>query len=245
MTAMHRPGLGRRAAAEGVGTAMLVFVGCGAVASDAAREGGLGVVGVGLAFFLVLLCAIAALGHVSGAHFNPGVSLGFALTRHLPPVDLAAYVAAQFAGATVGALGVSVAWPGTPGDLGVTRPGVADWRALIVEGALSAVLMLVIMSVATDTRAVGAPAALAIAAAVGGAAIAFGPVTGASMNTARSVGPALVAGEWDDLWIYVAAPLAGAPLGAFAYRFLRGENPRHGRPPEGGADGDGPVRLPA
>jgi len=100
---------------------------------------------------------------------------------------------------------------------------------------LTALLMLVIMSVATDTRAVGAPAALAIAAAVGLAAIAFGPLTGASLNTARSFGPALVAGEWDDFWVYLAGPLLGAPLGALAYQLLRAEAP----------DGDRTVRLPA
>ena len=88
---------------------------------------------------------------------------------------------------------------------------------------LAALLMLVIMSVATDTRAVGAPAALAIAAAVGLAAIAFGPLTGASLNTARSFGPALLSGQWHDFWIYVVGPLVGAPLGALADQVVRGE----------------------
>jgi glycerol uptake facilitator-like aquaporin len=91
---------------------------------------------------------------------------------------------------------------------------------------LTAFLMLVILSVATDTRAVGAPAALAIAAAVGLAAIAFGPLTGASLNTARSFGPALASGQWHDFWVYLVGPLAGAPLGALAYQFVRGEHPR-------------------
>ena len=104
----------------------------------------------------------------------------------------------------------------------------------MIEIVLSAFLMLVIMSVATDTRAVGAPAALAIAAAVGLAALAFGPLTGASLNTARSFGPALVSGQWESFWIYVAGPLLGAPLGALAYQYVRREN-----------DGDGPVRVPA
>src|ERR1700728_2363497 len=95
------PTLARRAAAEMFGTFMLVFAGCGAIVTDAQRHGALGDVGIGLVFFLVLLAAIAALGHISGAHFNPGVSLSFFLTRHLPARDLAAYWAAQFAGATV------------------------------------------------------------------------------------------------------------------------------------------------
>ena len=93
------PALGRRAAAEAIGTFALVFAGCGAIVTDAERDGALGVVGIGLVFFLVLLAAIAALGHVSGAHFNPAVSLSFFVTRHLPGRDLAAYMAAQVAGA--------------------------------------------------------------------------------------------------------------------------------------------------
>ena len=111
-------------------------------------------------FFLVLLAAIAALGHVSGAHFNPGVSLSFFLTRHLPARDLVAYWSAQFAGAVAAALLLLTIWPGHPADLGATVPSIAAGRALLIEAVLAALLMLVIMSVATDTRAVGAPAAM-------------------------------------------------------------------------------------
>ena len=213
----------RRASAEALGTFALVFAGCGAIVTDARGDGAVGVVGIGLVFFLVLLAAIAALGHVSGAHFNPGVSLSFFFTRHLPARDLGAYVAAQIAGATAAALLLLAIWPGHPADLGATQPTISLGRALLVEVVLTALLMLVIMSVATDTRAVGAPAALAIAASVGLAAIAFGPVTGASLNTARSFGPALASGQWQDFWLYVIGPLLGAPLGALAYQFVRGE----------------------
>jgi aquaporin NIP len=112
---------------------------------------------------------------------------------------------------------------------------------------LTALLMLVIMSVATDTRAVGAPAALAIAAAVGLAAIAFGPLSGASLNTTRSFGPALASGQWQDFWVYIVGPLLGAPLGALTYEYVRGEDPQnplhHAEKEE--PDGDRPVRLPA
>lgn len=243
---MPTPGLARRAAAEAIGTFALVFAGCGAIVTNAERHAALGVAGVGLAFFLVLLAAIAALGHVSGAHFNPGVSLGFFLTRRLPVRDLAAYCAAQFAGATLAALLLLAIRPGHPASLGATVPSIGPGRAVAVEIVLTAFLMLVIMSVAIDTRAVGAPAALAIAAAVGLAAIAFGPVTGASLNTARSFGPALASGRWSDFWVYVVGPLLGAPLGAFAYEFVRGEQPL--RPAVGHvetAHGDRPVRLPA
>jgi MIP family channel proteins len=237
--------LGRRAAAEAIGTFALVFAGCGAVVTDAQRGGALGVVGVGLAFFLVLLAAIASLGHVSGAHFNPGVSLSFFLTRHLPARDLAAYVAAQAVGATAAALLLLVIWPGHPADLGATVPSVSAGRALVVELVMTALLMLVIMSVATDTRALGAPAALAIAASVGAAAIAFGPLTGASLNTARSLGAAIASGQWSHFWVYVVGPLLGAPLGALAYQYVRAEQPHPGLAASKGHDGDGAVRLPA
>lgn len=229
-----RPSLARRAAGEAIGTFMLVFAGCGAIVTNAERHGALGTVGIGLVFFLVLLAAIGALGHVSGAHFNPGVSLSFFLTRHLPARDLGAYWLAQFAGAALAGLLLLVIWPGHPADLGATMPSIASGRALLLEAVLTAFLMLVIISVATDTRAVGAPAAIAIAAAVGLAAIAFGPLTGASLNSARSFGPALASGQWHDFWIYLVGPLVGAPVGALAYQFVRGEH-----------HGDSSVRLPA
>jgi aquaporin NIP len=140
-------------------------------------------------------------------------------------------------------------WPGHPANLGATVPSIAVGRALVLEAVLTALLMLVIMSMATETRAVGAPAALVIAAAVGLAAIAFGPLTGASLNTARSLGPALASGQWHDFWIYVAGPLIGAPLGALAYEFVRGEHPQAPTLTDDSArkesDGDRAVRLPA
>jgi MIP family channel proteins len=245
---MDRPGLARRATAEGIGTFALVFAGCGAITTNAERHGALGVVGIGLVFFLVLLAAIASLGHISGAHFNPGVSLSFFLTRHLPARELAAYWCAQMAGAVLAALLLLAVWPHHPANLGATVPSIAAARALAVEVVLTALLMLVIMSVATDTRAVGAPAALAIAAAVGLAAVAFGPLTGASLNTARSFGPALVSGQWHEFWVYVAGPLIGAPLGALAYQYLRGEpvqRPILTTETPQDPDGDRSVRLPA
>jgi aquaporin NIP len=219
-----RTSLGRRALAESLGTFALVFAGCGTIVTDSQRDGTLGVIGIGLVFFLVLLSMIASLGHISGAHFNPDVSLSFYLTRHLPARDLLTYLTAQIAGAALAALLLLVIWPGHPADLGATVPSVSSMRALVIELVLTALLMLVIMSVATDTRAVGAPAALAIAAAVGLAAIAFGPLTGASLNTARSFGPAVASGQWHDFWVYVVGPLLGAPLGALTYQFLRDDH---------------------
>jgi MIP family channel proteins len=227
------PTLARRATAEALGTFALVFAGCGAVVTNAERAGALGSVGVSLVFGLVILAGIAAFGHLSGAHFNPAVTTSFFLTRHLPGRDATTYIGAQLAGATAGALLLWVVWPEKPAHLGATLPSIAVGRAVIVEGVMSALLMLVILSVATDTRAAGAPAAIAIGATIALDALFGGPLTGASMNPARSFAPALVAGEWKDFWVYLAGPLAGAPLGAFAYQFVRGEHSRAAGPAAG------------
>ncbi len=219
------PGLARRAGAEAIGTFALVFAGCGAIITDVESDGALGVVGVGLVFGLVILVMIAALGHISGAHFNPAVSISFWLTRHLPGRDAGAYIAAQLAGAVVAALLLWAVWPDQPADLGATSPSIAVGRALLLEVVMSAFLMLVIISVATDTRAVGAPAAIAIGGTVALDAMFGGPLTGASMNPARSFGPALVSGQFQDFWIYIVGPVAGAAAGAVGYQLVRGEHP--------------------
>jgi aquaporin NIP len=220
---VSRPDLPRRAAAEGLAAFALVFAGCGAIVADASYGGTLGTVGVGIVFGLVIMVMVYATGHLSGAHINPAVTLAFTATRHFPPRDAAAYVAAQTAGAVAAALALLAVWPNQPAQLGATVPSVGVGSALVYEGLLSAILMFVIMAVATDTRAVGAAAAIAIGGAIGLDALFGGPVTGASMNPARSFGPALVSGTWTDFWVYVAGPVAGAALGAFAYQLVRGE----------------------
>ena len=214
--------LWRRAAAEGLAAFALVFAGCGAIVTDASYDGALGTVGIGLVFGLIIMVMIYATGHLSGAHINPAVTIAFTLTRHFGVRDAAAYIAAQLAGATAGALVLLAVWPDKPAALGATVPSVAAGSALVYEVILTAILMFVIIAVATDTRAVGAAAAIAIGATVGLDAIFGGPVTGASMNPARSFGPALAAGEWQDFWIYVVGPVAGAAAGAFAYQLVRG-----------------------
>ena len=224
-----RPSLSRRACAEALGAFALVFAGCGAIITNAERAGTLGDVGISLVFGLVILAGIAAFGHISGAHFNPAVTTSFLLTRHLPARDAVTYVAAQLAGAVAAALLLWAVWPSKPANLGATVPSIAVGRAVLVEGVMSALLMLVILSVATDTRAAGAPAAIAIGATIALDALFGGPLTGASMNPARSFAPALVSGEWTDFWVYLAGPLIGAPLGAFAYQFVRGEHPQLSR----------------
>jgi aquaporin NIP len=217
-----RPDLARRALAEGLATFALVFAGCGAIVANSVYDGALGTVGIGLVFGLIIMVMVYATGHLSGAHINPAVTLAFTLTRHFPAREAAAYIAAQLLGAVAGALVLLAVWPDQPAELGTTLPTVSAGSALVYEATLTALLMFVIMAVATDTRAVGAAAAIAIGGTVGLDALFGGPVTGASMNPARSIGPALVSGTLDDLWIYIVGPVLGAALGALAYQLVRG-----------------------
>ncbi len=219
---MARPDLPRRALAEGLAAFALVFAGCGAVIANASYDAALGTVGIALVFGLVIMVMVYATGHLSGAHINPAVTIAFTLTRHFPTREAVAYIAAQCAGAITAALVLLAVWPSQPADLGATVPSVGIGSALVYEAILSAFLMFVIMAVATDTRAVGAAAAIAIGGTIGFDALFGGPVTGASMNPARSLGPALVSGTWTDFWIYVVGPVVGAATGALAYQLVRG-----------------------
>jgi MIP family channel proteins len=222
---LARPNLARRSLAEAIAAFALVFAGCGAIVANAVYDGALGAVGVALTFGLIVMAMVYATGHLSGAHINPAVTLAFTLTRHLPAREAAAYIAAQAAGATLGALALLAVWPDAPANLGATLPAddVSVTGALTYEMVLTAILMFTIMAVATDTRAVGAGAAIAIGGAVGLDALFGGPVTGASMNPARSLAPALASGTWSDLWIYFAGPIAGASIAALAYQAVRGD----------------------
>jgi MIP family channel proteins len=222
----ERPDLTRRALAEALAAFALVFAGCGAVIANAVHAGALGGIGVSATFGLVIMAMVYATGHLSGAHVNPAVTIAFTLTRHFPLRDALAYVAAQLAGATAAAFALLAAWSDKPAQLGATVPSVGAGTALLYETLLTAFLMFVIVAVATDTRAVGAGAALAIGGTVGLDALFGGPITGASMNPARSLGPALASGTWTDFWVYVVGPLLGASLGALAYQLIRGEHTR-------------------
>jgi aquaporin NIP len=219
---MAQPPLLRRVAAEAFAAFTLVFAGCGAIVADARYDGALGVVGVAFVFGLAIMTMIYAIGHLSGAHINPGVTVAFTLTRHFPLRDALAYIPAQLVGATGGAGVLYAAWTDKPAHLGATLPSVGAGQAFLYEVVMTAFLMFVIMAVATDTRAVGASAAIAIGGTIGIGALFGGTVTGASMNSARSFGPALVSGEWHDFWVYALAPPVGAIVGALSYQFVRG-----------------------
>jgi MIP family channel proteins len=213
--------LPRALLAEAIGTFTLVFAGAGAVVVDA-KTHQLGHVGVAITFGLVIMAMIYAVGHVSGAHFNPSVSFAFALTRHFPWRRVAWYWAAQITGALAAAGLIRLSF-GTLAHVGATLPAGSDLQAFLWEVALTFFLMFVIMAVATDSKAVGEAAAIAIGGTIALDAMFGGPVTGASMNPARSLGPAVVSGTTHALWIYLLAPLAGAALGALAYQLVRAD----------------------
>jgi MIP family channel proteins len=219
---MRRPIL-RCLLAEAIGTFALVFAGCGAIMVDS-KTSALGHVGVAISFGLVIMVMIYAVGHISGAHFNPAVSFAFALARHFPWPRVALYWTAQLAGALAAALVLRESL-GDIAHLGATLPSGSDGQAFLWEAVLTFFLMFVIIAVATDTRAVGEAAAIAIGGTVGLDAMFGGPITGASMNPARSLGPAIAASDYSSIWVYLLAPLLGAAAAALTYQFLRGEHP--------------------
>jgi len=216
--------LTRMLVAEAIGTFALVFAGAGAVMVDA-KTHALGHVGVALAFGLVIMAMIYAVGHISGAHFNAAVTFAFALTRHFPWTRALGYWLSQL----VGALAAAALLRGSLGNIahvGATLPSGSQGQSFLWELVMSFFLMFVILAVATDTRAVGEAAAIAIGGTIGLDAMFGGPISGASMNPMRSLGPALVSGDLHALWLYIFAPILGASLGGLAYQLVRDEQTR-------------------
>jgi aquaporin NIP len=201
--------------AEFIGTFALVFIGCGTIAI-----GKLDALGGALAFGGVIAVMVYALGHVSGAQFNPAVTIGLAAGRQFPWARVPGYIIVQTAGATVAALVLKLTLSsGAP--LGVTHPSGSDGQAFVWEILLTFFLVFVVTSVATDARAQKAAAGAAIGGTIVIDALVGGPISGASMNPARSFGPALVAGDFNGLWIYILAPVIGGIIAALAYAVLR------------------------
>lgn len=189
---------------------------------DTLSHGAVTRVGVGLVFGLIITVMIYTFGHISGAHFNPAVTLAFVVARHFPVRRLIGYWIAQLLGALLAA-GCLRLLLGDAASLGTTLPAGngGAWQSFGLETLLTFFLMIVIMAMATDTRAVGQAAALAIGATVGLEALFAGPICGASMNPARSLGPALMSWTWTAQWIYILGPMLGAVAGALVYRWLR------------------------
>jgi len=212
--------LSHKAMAEFIGTFALVFAGCGSVMVAERFSGGASPSTIPMTFGLVVAAMIYAVGHISGAHFNPAVSLAFALTRHFPRRELMAYWLAQFGGA-IAAISLLYFILPAGASYGATISNVSAAQAVAWEVVLTFFLMFVIIANATDTRAQGVMAGAAIGATVCFCAFVGGPVTGASMNPARSLAPAIFQGTLSDIWIYFIGPVVGAALAGFTYQRIR------------------------
>jgi MIP family channel proteins len=178
-------------------------------------------VAVALAFTFTIAALVYALGHVCGAHFNPAITVAFATTGHFPWRLVLWYVGAQLLGGIAAAYALLAIYGGVDPAATAVRPTLDLWGAVAAEALATAMLAFVIVAVATDRRAASGMGGLAIGLAVGVGCLWAGPLTGASMNPARSLGPALAGLEWAHLWLYLTAPVAGAILGMLAYQALR------------------------
>jgi aquaporin Z len=199
----------QRTLAEFLGTFALVFAGTGAIVIDAASGGAISHVGVALTFGLIVMAMISTFGDVSGAHLNPAVSIAFCAAGRLSSRDLAPYIAAQCAGAFAASLTVYALFPKSA-TLGATIPAGSAGQSFVLELILTAILMLVILAVSSGSKEKGITAGIAIGATVALEAMFAGPISGASMNPARSLAPAVVSGKVAHVWIYLVAPVVGA-----------------------------------
>lgn len=196
--------------AEALGTFWLVFAGTGAIVIGEVT-GAIPPGGVALVFGLVVFVMISALGDISGAHFNPAVTMGFYLARRLPGKTVLPYISSQVAGALTASLALYMLFP-SHGSLGATNPAGTFAQSWVLEVILTMGLMFVILSVSTGASKKGITAGLAIGSFVGLGALFAGPISGASMNPARSLTPALVSGHVENLLLYLTAPVVGAAL---------------------------------
>ena len=206
--------------AEGVGTFILVFAGTGAVMVNQISGGAITHLGISFVFGAVVAALIYSFAHISGAHFNPAVTLAFWQSGFFKKQEVLPYVVAQSVGAIAASAMLLIAL-GPVGNLGATLPLEGNWsQSLVLETMLTFILMVVILGSGLDRRAPAGFAGLAIGLTVGLEAAFMGPITGASMNPARSLGPALMSAAWQHHWLYWLGPILGAQLAVVIYRYL-------------------------
>lgn len=209
----------QKSVSEIVGTFALVFCGTGAIVIDQVTGGAVSHVGVAVTFGLVVMSMIYGLGEISGAHLNPAVSIAFTLAGRLPLKALAPYIASQMAGAFLASLALKWMFP-TNELLGTTLPAGSPWQSWVLEFLLTFFLMLVIINVSTGSKEKGLFAGIAIGSVILLEAMFAGPVSGASMNPARSLAPALMSGHLQHLWVYLTAPIIGGATAIPLWKYL-------------------------
>ncbi len=209
--------------AELIGTFMLVFAGTSAVATNSFDKGSVGLVGIALAFGLSVLAMISAIGDVSGAHINPAVTIGLFIARRIPAATLLPYIISQCVGAILASLLVHALFPNDATNLGATlpAPGISLLQCFILEVVTTFFLLFVILNVTTGAKEKGLTAGIAISAVIMLDILFAGPICGASMNPARSFGPALISGHFENLWLYIVAPVVGAGIAGLACGAIR------------------------
>src|SRR4051812_7644041 len=207
---------------ELIGTFALVFAGTGAIVINDVSHGAVSHAGVALTFGLIVLAMIYTFGDVSGAHLNPAVTLGFFVAGRMPGREVFPYIVAQLIGATLASAVLRGLFPTHP-NLGATSPVGSAMQSFVLEFILTALLMLVILSVSTGAKEKGITAGIAVGSVIALEAMFAGPICGASMNPARSFAPAMVSGQMSALWIYLTAPVLGALSATLLCRCAREE----------------------
>ncbi len=211
----------KKCAAEFFGTFALVFAGTGAIVINSVSGGAITHLGITLTFGLMVLAMIYTIGDISGAHLNPAVTIGFFAARRFPAREVLPYVVSQLAGATVASLLLAFLFPQAE-TLGMTLPAGGVVQSFILEIVLTFLLMWVILSVSTGAQEKGITAGIAVGSVIALEGLFAGPISGASMNPARSLGPALVSLHLENLWIYLVATVVGALLAVPLCRLIRG-----------------------
>ena len=214
--------MSKRFISEIIGTFALVFCGTGAMVINDFTGGTVTHVGVAITFGLIVMGMIYAFGDISGAHMNPAVTIGFAYAKKFPWKEVPAYVLAQLIGAFLASGILLYLFPESQ-TLGATLPGLSALKVFIFEIILSFFLMVVIINVSTGSKEIGVVAGIAIGSVVLLEAMFAGPITGASMNPARSIAPAVVSGNIADLWIYIFAPIIGCVLAVVTCKLVKYE----------------------
>jgi len=208
---------------EFIGTFAMIFCGTGAMAINEVTGGDVTHVGIGITWGLIVMAMIYAFGEISGAHFNPAVSIAFAYAKKFSWKEVPKYIFFQVAGAFAASLLLMWLFPKSE-LLGATIPSVDVWRAFVLEVILTFFLMVVIINVSTGSKEIGMMAGIAIGSVVLLEALFAGPITNASMNPARSLAPNIVSGNIKGLWLYILAPIIGALLAVLSCKFVKHEN---------------------